>query len=310
MIKVQDIIYAHFRVADLDTMAAFLTDFGMVKAQRSGDRLFMRGSGTWPYLNIIEKGEPGFVACGMQAGSVADLEKLSQTAGGSPVETIDAPGGGKRVRLAGPGGVRIDVCHGIEKVAELPIREPLMLNYAKDKNRTGALQRPLKEPARVYRLGHCVWKVADADATAAWLQNRLGMLQSDRLYVPDEPKKTLGIFLRCDRGAAWADHHTIFVIDDPASVKLHHTSYEVQDYDAVQIGGEWMQAKGWSREWGIGRHILGSQVFDYWRDPWGHMFEHYADGDLLTATTKPGNHPAVPEMLYQWGPAVSPTFFN
>ena len=60
----------------------------------------------------------------------------------------------------------------------------------------------------------------------------------------------------------------------------------------------------------IGRHVLGSQVFDYWRDPWGHMFEHYADGDLLTASSKPGNYPALPENLAQWGPPVTPTFFS
>ena len=84
----------------------------------------------------------------------------------------------------------------------------------------------------------------------------------------------------------------------------------MQDYDAVHIGGQWMQEKGWNREWGIGRHLLGSQVFDYWRDPWGHMFEHYADGDLLTAASKPGNYPALPENLAQWGPPVTPTFFS
>ena len=33
---------------------------------------------------------------------------------------------------------------------------------------------------------------------------------------------------------------------------------------------------------GVGRHVLGAQVFDYWRDPWGHVLEHFTDGDLLT----------------------------
>jgi catechol 2,3-dioxygenase-like lactoylglutathione lyase family enzyme len=310
MAKVQDIIYAGFRVPDLDKMESFLTDFGMVRAHRTADRLYMRGAGAWPYINVIEKGDPGFVACGMAASSMADLEKLAGIEGASKIETIEAPGGGKRVRLASPDGFRIDACFGIERASEIAIREPLILNYARDKNRYGSLQRPEREPAKVFRLGHCVWKVADVDKTAAWFQKTLGMLASDRLYVPDNPSQTLGIFMRCDRGAGWADHHTIFVIHDPANIKIHHSSYEVQDYDAVQIGGQWMQEKGWKREWGIGRHILGSQVFDYWRDPWGHMFEHYADGDLLTSTTKPGNHPALPEMLYQWGPPVSETFFN
>jgi len=41
---------------------------------------------------------------------------------------------------------------------------------------------------------------------------------------------------------------------------------------------------------GVGRHLLGSQIFDYWRDPWGQKHEHYADGDLFDAAQPPGYH--------------------
>ena len=310
MIKVQDIIYVAHRVPDLDRMEAFLTDFGMVKAERTADRMFMRGAGPRPFIHMTEKGAPGFVASGFSASSMADLEQLAGKNGASGIEDIDGPGGGKRVKLKGPDGFRVDICYGMGTVPELPLREPLVLNYAKDKNRYGGLQRPSREPARINKIGHCVWKVADADKAIKWFCDTLGMLVSDRLYVPDDEKKTIGTFIRFDRGPSWTDHHSILCLNSPDEVKIHHCSFEVQDYDAVQIGGQWLEEKGWKREWGIGRHILGSQVFDYWRDPWGHMFEHYADGDLLTATTKAGNHPGVPEMLYQWGPPVSPTFFN
>jgi catechol 2,3-dioxygenase-like lactoylglutathione lyase family enzyme len=310
MIKAQDIAYVSFRVPDIDRMEAFLTDFGMIRADKTKDRLFMRGAGTYPYINVIERGEPaGFVAVGMVTPSADDLGRLAKTAG-APVETLDAPGGGKRVRLRTPDGFQVDVVQGLAKVPELPVRSPLLLNYAVDKNRRGSLQRPAKEPAHVVRLGHAVFKASDAEATVAWFEKNLGMLRTDRLHVPDNDKATLGVFLRFDRGGDYTDHHSIFVIHDPEHVKLHHTSYEVQDYDAVHIGHMWMKEKGWTHEWGIGRHLLGSQVFDYWRDPWGHMFEHYADGDLVTSEVKPGNYAALPENLAQWGPTVTPTFFN
>ena len=48
-------------------------------------------------------------------------------------------------------------------------------------------------------------------------------------------------------------------------------------------GHDWLKEKGRRHEWGVGRHILGSQIFDYWRDPWGHTLEHWTDGDLLDA---------------------------
>lgn len=310
MIKIQDIAYVAYRAPDLDKMESFLTDFGLTRADRTDDRLYMRGAGPYPYNHVTEKGDSGFVSCGLVAGSRVDLDAVAELDGASSVEEIDGPGGGHRVRLAGPSGFRIDIVHGAAPAKDLPVRDPLPLNYAREKNRVDALQRPKREPAAVARLGHCVFKCTDADAGAEWFENNLGMLRSDRLHLPDDEDATLGIFLRCDRGAASTDHHTIFVLNAPDDVKIHHASFEVQDYDAQHIGHEWLRAKGWHHEWGIGRHLLGSQIFDYWRDPWGHMLEHYADGDLLTATATPGDHPAKPENLAQWGPELSPTFFD
>ena len=311
MIKVQDIVYCVFRAPDLDKMAAFLTDFGMVENGRAGDRLYMRGAGAYPYVNVIEKGEPGFVAVGMLAGSAAELEEAARLPGSSAVESIDAPGGGKRVRLRGPDNYRFDLVHGMTPAPELPIREPLAINFGWKKQRIRDLQRPAFEPARIVRLGHCVLKFSDGDGAARWLRETLGMLPTDRLHSPDDPKTTLGTFMRCDRGQKPADHHTIFALQaTPGDINVHHTSYEVQDPDAVHIGNQWLHARGYTPEWGVGRHLLGSQVFDYWRSPYGHIFEHYADGDLLTADVQPGDYPATQENLAQWGPELSPTFFE
>ena len=49
-----------------------------------------------------------------------------------------------------------------------------------------------------------------------------------------------------------------------------------------------MKAKGYEHFWGIGRHSLGSQVFDYWGDPWNRVHEHWADTDVLNASVPPG----------------------
>jgi hypothetical protein len=64
---------------------------------------------------------------------------------------------------------------------------------------------------------------------------------------------------------------------------------------------------GRTPEWGVGRHILGSQVFDYWRDPWGHTLEHWTDGDLLTAQDPPGVGTIQDLMGVQWGSPAPPT---
>lgn len=44
----------------------------------------------------------------------------------------------------------------------------------------------------------------------------------------------------------------------------HHCSFEVNDFDSEHVGHEHLLSKGWTNVWGIGRHLLGSQIFDYW----------------------------------------------
>ena len=53
------------------------------------------------------------------------------------------------------------------------------------------------------------------------------------------------------------------------------------------IGHEHLEKKGYQHMWGIGRHLIGSQLFDYWADPWGRVHEHWADTDVLNARTPP-----------------------
>lgn len=62
-----------------------------------------------------------------------------------------------------------------------------------------------------------------------------------------------------------------------------------------------LHERGWTHAWGVGRHILGSQIFDYWQDAWGDKHEHYCDGDLYTADRPTGFHPATREAMSQWG---------
>ena len=71
-------------------------------------------------------------------------------------------------------------------------------------------------------------------------------------------------------------------------------------------GHEHLKQTGHRHWWGVGRHILGSQVFDYWLDPWGHEMEHWTDGDQLRAADG-GGIGAVQDLLrVQWGMNMPP----
>ncbi len=80
-----------------------------------------------------------------------------------------------------------------------------------------------------------------------------------------------------------------------------HSAFQVSDLDALAAGGEYLSERGYSRSWGIGRHIQGSQLFDYWRDPDGFLVEHFADGDMFDNTWNPGGPSSPRTGLSQWG---------
>jgi hypothetical protein len=72
----------------------------------------------------------------------------------------------------------------------------------------------------------------------------------------------VAVFAHIDRGETPVDHHTFFMSSN-ATAHVHHCSFEVHDYDTQHLGHQWLAGKGYKSVWGIGRHILGSQLFDY-----------------------------------------------
>ncbi|MCZ6455220.1 MAG: catechol 1,2-dioxygenase, partial [Alphaproteobacteria bacterium] len=83
---------------------------------------------------------------------------------------------------------------------------------------------------------------------------------------------------------------------------LNHVSFEVQDFDDVVMGHEYLKNTGkYDHVWGLGRHILGSQIFDYWKDPWGRVHEHWTDSDTLNNEYGTRMVPASEGLGSQWG---------
>lgn len=299
MIKIQDIAYARFTAPDLDRMERFLVDFGLVITAREDDRIYARGTDAAPYLYVAERGEPGFLGFALDAASADDLRAAAQLDGASPVEKIDAPGGGQRVRLIDPDGFAIEVVHGRAELAPLPVESAAPLNRGSEQLRRGVLQRLKPGPAAVKRIGHAGIRVSDFRRSAEWYQSGFGFLASDEIFLGDESNR-VAAFLRCDRGEIHTDHHTLVCLG-PGEPGLDHIAFEVEDIDAVMVGHDHLKRAGYEHKVGVGRHVLGSQVFDYWLDPWGHVVEHFTDGDLLDHSHATGVHDPATALGTQWG---------
>lgn len=304
LIRVEDLAYIRFRAPDLGVMEAFLEDFGFVRAARSEESLHMRGSGAAPFAHVTVRGEPGFDGLAFRASSMDDLRLLAG-AEGVEVEPLDAPGGGSLVRLVDPDGFAIEGVAGQAPFPELPLPPREATNDARGARRTNEVKRIEAGPSHVHRLGHCVLNVTDFRASEKWYKDRFGLVTSDEIWVGD-PSMVIGAFTRCDRGEIPTDHHTLFLLGTGAP-GFNHVAFEVTDIDDLMAGNAHLLAKGREHEWGVGRHFLGSQIFDYWRDPWGHTVEHWTDGDLLAASWGSRQAPLETLIGVQWGPAMPPT---
>lgn len=306
-VKAQRLAFLIFERPDLDRAVRFLVDFGLQVCFRSDDLVLLRGATGAPYCYRLQRGRKArFIGMGFEVDAPADLQRLADEApGASAPEPIPDPAGGRRVVLIDPSGFRVEVVQGQTSEPALPHRAPLPLNFNGEAIRVDATQRPPIQPPEVLRLGHVVLEVADFQRTSGWYCQHLGLTPSDVLLLPDGSPAVA--FMRLDLGDQPADHHTMALAQGFAPL-YSHSAYEVVDADAIGMGQRVLHERGWKHAWGVGRHILGSQIFDYWQDPWGDKHEHYCDGDLFTIDRPTGFHEATREAMSQWGQKMPASF--
>lgn len=308
MLKVKHLVYGRLRAPDLEVQEEFLKHFGMVRAARTKAALYMRGSGPAHHIHVTEKGEAGTVGIAFAAPDAAALEAAARIEGASAIEEIDEPGGGRRVNLTDPNGYRVEIVHGIEAAAPLQVRENVV-NTGSEVRRVGTLTRLEKGPSHVRRLGHAVFATPKLEETVAWYRNNLGLLGSDDVYAGDKDNIILS-FNRCDQGGTHVDHHSLMCLKKEFT-GLNHLAYQVEDMDDLFIGHEYLKGLDKYRHmWGLGRHVLGSQCFDYWADPYGRVHEHWTDIDLLDARTPMNLLSAEEGLGSQWGEPAPERFIN
>ncbi|CAN9118097.1 unnamed protein product [Alternaria alternata] len=311
-IKLTKLVHMRYQHPNLDEITTFLRDFGMSVAHKTQGKKWFKGYGEDQYVYYVEQGEKRFLGGCFEVESYAELEKASRVPGaGSIEELIDAPGGGHMITLHDPEGFPINLIHGQTKKQPGPFPEVLTTNYEDEKPRVARFQRFKSGPAAVHKLGHYGLCVQNFQAEMQWYTRTFNIVPTDFLYIntPEGQQKDVAIFAHIDIGPSYTDHHTIFLSTNPTS-HVHHCSFEVHDFDTQNLGHEWLAQKGYTSVWGVGRHILGSQLFDYWWDTTGNMIEHYADGDLVNEETPVGWGEAGDESLAVWGPEVPKWFLD
>lgn len=168
---------------------------------------------------------------------------------------------------------------------------------------SGARGAPFRDAMpRTYprRLAHVLMFTTDVPKAIEFYSRVLGMRLSDRS----------GDNIAFMHGIHGSDHHMVAFARSNAPGH-HHCSWDVGTVDEIGEGAMHMLDKGYSKGWGLGRHVLGSNFFHYVRDPWGSYSEYSADIDFVPVDCdwQAGDH-APDNSFYAWGPNVPDDFVH
>jgi catechol 2,3-dioxygenase-like lactoylglutathione lyase family enzyme len=310
VIKVLDLAWLEFVKPDLVASERFAHAFGFTTVSRTADELQLRGTDSGAPCVIVRRGARSrYLGAAFRAAEAADVVRLAGVTR-SDVEKLPEHLGGLTVALTDPNGVLVRVVADTHELAPLPPQPTQVFNFGHDLQRANTTQRPPREPAKILRLGHVVLQTTRFIESLDWYLEHLGLIVSDFKYFEGQRDRgpTMG-FIRCDRGQTPTDHHTLAMMLGPSN-RYVHSAYQVGDLDALAAGGEYLRELGFDHSWGIGRHVEGSQLFDYWRDPDGLLVEHFADGDLFDCTLETGWSPMAASGLAQWGPPATKDFLG
>jgi hypothetical protein len=260
--RVAHVYYTHKNLAKANE---FLLDFGFSVTQATDDKIYYCGYGSEPFLYCATRGaEDRFGGTAWVVDSMEDLERATSLPGATPVHDSDAPGRGKRVTFYEP----VDNCpfhlvYGQAPVEPTETFPELAFNFPTVKHRpVNKSQRFKRGPAPIHKLGHFGLCVTNYKASLAFFTENFNFKPTDIVYDPKTGEDGTA-FMHLDRGKEMVDHHTFFFFEGP-KFHVHHSSFEVFDFDIQMLGHTWLVEKNYENCWGVGRHVLGSQIFDYW----------------------------------------------
>ena len=162
----------------------------------------------------------------------------------------------------------------------------------------GATVRAAAPRVQPRRLSHVLIFSSDIDRSLGFYAHNLGLRLSDR-------SADIVAFMH---GIHGSDHHLLAFAKSDAP-GFHHCSWDVAGIDQIGLGAMHMADKGYTRGWGLGRHVLGSNYFHYVRDPWGSFAEYSCDIDYVPADQPwPAGTHAPEDSFYLWGPEVPADF--
>ena len=286
-------------VPDLEGARRFYTNFGLdVREEGQGLGLYTFGhTHRWGQLNEGPRKSLGHLSFGIFEEDVPRFRDRLQACG---VERIEPPPGlqSNGIWFHDPNGLPVEL-----RVAEKssPDAKSSVEHVIVGAGVRAAPVRGTTAAVRPRRLAHILVFVRDVAESIGFYSRVLGMRLSDES----------GGVVAFMHGVHGSDHHMVAFAKSEAP-GLHHISWDVPSIGDIGLGAMHMADSGYSKGWGLGRHVLGSNYFHYVRDPWGSYSEYSCDIDYIPVEMdwEGKSHP-VENSFYLWGPEPPKDFaFN
>jgi catechol 2,3-dioxygenase-like lactoylglutathione lyase family enzyme len=284
-------------VPDLDEARHFFTHFGL-DVRQSSQRLDLYTYGNDHRWGTLCRGVRKRLQYVALLAFPDDIERFEQHFRSMGIESIAAPEHASVTRgglwIATPDDLPIHISAGAKNT---PNQRPAIISADRYSIDRAAPLRGTSASTRPERLSHILLFTKNLDRTLEFFGKALGLRLSDR---------SAGVAFM--HGPHGSDHHLI-AFADSNGYGLHHSCWAVRSIEEIGLGSEHMSANGYSRGWGLGRHVLGSNYFRYVRDPWGSYAEYSFDIDYVSAAAEWEVWTPAPEnSLYLWGPEVPNDF--
>lgn len=272
-------------VPDIAEARRFFEEFGLdVKSHDGGlELLAFDNPHVWVELNSAPQKRLDRIIFGAFADDMIAFRERLARLGVSFTETSDP----EALVFDDPHGARLEI-RSATKTS--PDSRAAPTDLARHGLR-GATRRDQVARVRPRRLSHALFFTPDIDATIQFYCDTLG------LRISDHPGPVA--FLH---GVHGSDHHLIAFAQSTAA-GYHHSAWEVGSIEEVGLGAFQMSVAGYTRGWGVGRHVLGSNYFHYVRDPWGSFAEYSFDIDYIPADVDwEAGRPSPENSFFLWGP--------
>lgn len=284
-------------VPDLCEANKFIDAFGL-HTVRNGNELLIRTHGDEHiWLKVIQAGSKAlaYLSLGCYSEDFDQIKRQILDEGGQP-EAPPPYGDSEGFWFRDPDGNLLQLCVAPKR---MPDSKPKLEDQSVPEGIQGSYFRSTAPKVHPTRLAHMLFFTGDMPKTLAFYERGLGVKVADR-------SGDIVAFTYARHGC---DHHLIAFVSSGKGKGFHHSAWDMPSINSVGLGAEQMRNAGYSHHWGVGRHVLGSNFFNYVKDSFGSWWEFSAHIDYIPKGGKWDGGDKNPEdSLYLWGPTLPEDF--